>query len=233
MLERLFSYDFRRRQLLKKAPPGPLHDYLATEHPDPNRDFRDIDYLALDLETTGLDARQHEILSFGYVLCRGTLIELSSAQHHLIRPKQAINESSVVIHQITDDTAAHGQRLATVLGELLAQLQGKVLIAHYAALELSFLKAACQKIYGASIIIPTIDTLWLAKRRLERQNKTPSAKSLRLAALRDHYHLPRYRAHDALSDALAAAELFMALAEECASHTPLRLKPLLLPSRHL
>lgn len=227
------SFDYRRRRLLGQAPPGPLHDYLASPRPDPDTDFRRIDYLALDLETTGLDAARCEILSFGYVSCRGTQIHLASARHRLIRPDRAISESSVLIHQITDDAAAEGQSLKRVLSEFLQALQGKVLIVHYAQLELAFLKAACEKVFGVSIIIPTVDTLWLARRRLERQDKPAVQKSLRLAALREHYQLPRYRAHDALSDALSAAELFMALAEECSQNTPVKLRQLLLPTHHL
>ena len=37
---------------------------------------------------------------------------------------------------------------------------------------------------------------------------------LRLFNLRERYHLPNYKAHNALSDAISTAELFLALAAE-------------------
>jgi DNA polymerase-3 subunit epsilon len=45
---------------------------------------------------------------------------------------------------------------------------------------------------------------------------------LRLDALRAAYNLPRYPAHNALSDALATAELFLALLQHQSDETPLR-----------
>ena len=46
--------------------------------------------------------------------------------------------------------------------------------------------------------------------------KDDQTGDLRLFNLRPRYNLPRYKAHNALSDAIATAELFMALAAEMA-----------------
>ena len=59
----------------------------------------------------------------------------------------------------------------------------------------------------------TIDTLEIAQRVFERRNHTIQPGDLRLFNLRPRYNLPQYRAHNALSDALATAELFLAMAE--------------------
>jgi DNA polymerase-3 subunit epsilon len=58
--------------------------------------------------------------------------------------------------------------------------------------------------------IPTVDTQAVALRWFQQRDKQVAAKELRLHALRERYNLPRYPAHNALSDALAAAELFLA-----------------------
>ena len=42
--------------------------------------------------------------------------------------------------------------------------------------------------------------------------ETATVRDLRLHALRERFNLPRYKAHDALIDALATAELFCAFA---------------------
>jgi len=54
----------------------------------------------------------------------------------------------------------------------------------------------------------------LARRAMERRQQPFRARDLRLFNLRASHHLPRYPAHNALSDALATAELFLALAAE-------------------
>jgi DNA polymerase-3 subunit epsilon len=83
--------------------------------------------------------------------------------------------------------------------------------------------------YGAPFMCPTIDTLILAQRVFERQNHTIQVADLRLFNLRSRYHLPRYRAHNALNDALAAAELFLAMSADMATSDNCRIRQFLTP----
>lgn len=210
MLERLFSLEHRRRKLLKEAPVGPLRDFLAVPFPSPREDCRDVEYVAMDLETTGVDPREDEIISFGLVCLTGRSIDLSTAQHRLVAPTREIPETSAVIHAITDERAASGEPLAPVLTQVLKMLAGKVLVAHHARFEVQFMKAACMQIFGGRFLIPVVDTQAITRRWLERRNMAYGPKDLRLGALRERYNLPRYPAHNALSDALSAAEVFLA-----------------------
>lgn len=216
--------DYRRRRLLKKAPEGPLRDYLSVPFPSLKTDCREVPYMALDLETTGLSVGRDAIVSVGYVAMRGTRIDLATATRRLVAPNRTIPEESAVIHHITDDVAATGEPLASVLGELLPRLAGRVMIAHHAQMEFSFLSAACKNIWGVGFLIPVVDPQWIERRTLELQGKSVAPKELRLSRLRERYNLPRYRAHDALSDALAAAELFAAQLAERDHGGPLPLK---------
>lgn len=202
--------DLRRRWALRKASKGPMRDYLMTPFPKPSTDYREVGLLALDLETTGLDPRRDDILSVGYVIMQGNRIDLGSARHRLVRTGRAIPEASAIIHQITDDQAAQGGLLDDVLAELLEALAGKVMIAHHATVEKGFLGDACQRVYGVGLPVPVIDTQALAKRTFQRRHIAFKGSDLRLHALSERYNLPRYSAHNALSDALAAAELFLA-----------------------
>jgi DNA polymerase III subunit epsilon len=222
IFERLLSPDFRRRRRLAGTPSGPLHDYLAVGFPDKNTASSAVGYLALDLETTGGDPERDQIVSFGWVCVNGGKIELATAQHHVVRVEAAISPGSAVIHQITDDEAGRGCSLEAALGELLKALAGRVLIAHRAETELDFVGRACERIYGGRILIPAVDTLKVAISKTERRQQTPQRGALRLHALRQQYNLPRYRAHNALSDALSAAELFLAQQAESGPGSPLK-----------
>ncbi len=208
-----FGPAARRRRAARRAR-GPLRDFLATPPPHPRAPLDSIDLVALDLETTGLDPRRDVILSYGLVELRGGVIHLSSARHGIVRVERRIPESSAVIHHITDDQAASGEPLERVLPLLLQTLAGKAMLVHFARVEQRFLDAACRRLYGAPFPIPTIDTLLLAERLFSLQNHAIQPTDLRLFNLRERYRLPRYRAHNALSDALATAELFLALAAE-------------------
>lgn len=222
LLPSLFGPDSRRRRLLARAPAGPLRDFLAVPPPDPDRRCDAIPWLALDLETTGGDPARDEIVSFGWVCADGARIDLGTARHRIVRLAGAMTPTSATIHRITDDEAAAGAAPEAALRELLAALAGRVLVAHHARTELGFVAAACRRVFGGDIAIPAVDTLTVAGRRLTRPGKPPPPGSLRLGALRRRYGLPRYPAHDALADALAAAELFLALLAE--SPRPPRLR---------
>jgi len=224
MLERLLPLELRRRRLLRKSAPGPLRDYLSTPLPGRREDARRVEYLAVDLETTGLSADRDEIVSIGMVTLSGNRIDLSTATHLLIRPQQAMPEASAVIHRITDDRAQEGMEMEVALRELLRQLRGRVLIAHHAPFEWRFLDRACQRCYGGRFLAVVVDTQAVARCWLERRGRSFRTRDLRLDALREWYSLPRYPAHNALSDAVAAAELFLAQLGQRESERSLPLK---------
>jgi DNA polymerase-3 subunit epsilon len=225
--QRWQSAERQRQLLLKTVPAGPLQQYLSVPFVSTDTDFRLLRYTALDFETTGLDPRQDELLSFGIVDLDQMAIHLGTAQHELITPQQDIPEASAVIHEITDDQAATGLGCRHAIELLLQRLAGKVLIAHYAKLELGFLNAACQRLFNGGFIIPTVDTLLLGRRWINNRNLYLQQSDLRLQSLRNRFSLPRYKAHNALTDALSTAELFQALTIQRMGERHVPLKQLL------
>lgn len=199
----------RRRWWQNQVPEGPLKEYYKTPFPAPRATSGTVDYLALDFETTGLKPGKDEILSIGFVGMRGHALSLAENRHYLVRPSVAIPESSAVIHGILDDKARAAVDLDEALPPLLRALAGRVMVAHHAHIEYLFLDHACRKVYGYPFIGPVVDTLALERRGLDN-NVPVKAGSLRLANLRERYGLPRYRAHNALIDAISAAELLLA-----------------------
>lgn len=206
----LFSLQRRRRWWLRSLPQGPLRDYYETPFPEPDSDWRSLDYLAVDFETTGLHAPTDDILSIGYVAIRGQALRLSECGHYLTRPTCPVPESSAIVHGILDDTAARATTLAQVVPLLLRALAGKVMVTHHAAIEHRFLNEACRRLYGHPFAGPVVDTLALEIRRFRARDQAVRAGDLRLSNVRRRYGLPCYRAHDALIDAIATGELFLA-----------------------
>ncbi|MBC8210497.1 MAG: 3'-5' exonuclease [Gammaproteobacteria bacterium] len=211
----MWNYFLNREQLrkraLKNATSEIMRDFLAAQVPPDTARWDDVEIVALDFETTGLKPQIDQILSYGKVHIKDGVIKLSSARHELIRPDKPIPEASAIIHHITDDQAINGRPIAQVLPELLEYLSGKVMLVHYNKIEQGFLNAACEKHYGSPFMIPTIDTLVLARRILTHRNHTLPTNRLRLFNLQADFKLPRYKAHNALNDAISTAELFLAL----------------------
>ncbi|MEG3639035.1 exonuclease domain-containing protein [Magnetococcus sp. PR-3] len=213
MLFKRTFMEWQRKRLFEKAKSEPIRDFLSVPIVDAKTDYRDVKFLALDLETTGLDPKKSEILSVGYAPVRNGRLILKDRAHYLIRPENAISHDSAVVHGITDDHAeAHGESLAEVMPRVLNALKGHVLIAHHCPIEINFIRNACQQLYGEVPLIPAVDTLIIEKQILDRRSPTFEPGALRLFTARTRYNLPRYAAHDALMDAIACGELFLAQA---------------------
>lgn len=223
-----FRRSLRDRQAAaaRTAPPGPMRDFLTAVPDDAGLDWRRGRYLAIDLELTGLDPRTDEILSAGYIPIDGTDIVHAGARHLLVVPDGEVGQSAS-IHGLTDDHLASGRPLAEVLPEILRALAGRSLVAHHAPVEVGFLSRACERVYGVPLLVRAVDTLALQRRVLRIGSDAEVRPGvLRLQASRDHFGLPRYRAHEALTDAISAAELFLAQASDLGGRTGMSLKAL-------
>lgn len=224
MFTRFLSKDRRRKLALAKAAPGPMADYLSAPFPHKHSNCRDLEIVAIDLETTGLDPEKDEILSIGLVHIKDWAVQLSTSWHSIVRIDKAIPGETAVIHQITDDQSAAGAPLEELLPHVLGRLAGRPMLVHYSPIEQNFLSAACEKLYGAPFVATIIDTLEIAQRAYQIRNHSIQPGDLRLFNLRPRYNLPQYKAHNALSDALATAEVFLALADNMYAEQPAPLR---------
>ncbi|WDE12420.1 exonuclease domain-containing protein [Thalassomonas haliotis] len=213
----LSGYQAHRKRLLARAPDGPLKAFLSVPFPDKNTPISEVPVLALDFETTGLDAKKDQLLSAGFVAIDRGEICLKSRYHQIVKTRGQLDEDNVVIHQITDSAKEQGAELAQVVEALLGALAGKVMLVHFARIEMTFLRQACLELYGMAPVFPVIDTLVVAKRRLDKRDLPYDASALRLGSLRQSHQLPAHFAHNALNDALATAELLLAEVA-CAHH---------------
>lgn len=199
--------------LAARVPDGGLRRFLAATSPSRRTPLGEARLLALDLETTGLNAASDHIISVGMIDVDGLSVPLGSARNMLVLPDVTVGHSAT-IHQLTDDElAARGVPLAEALDAAFDRLAGRVLLAHHAAVEVGFLTAAVRRLYAVTIDIPAVDTLRLGQHALGADQEHP-ADALRLWRLRRRSGLPAYRGHDAVVDALACAELYLALAQE-------------------
>lgn len=199
----------------ERYPAGPVRD-LAKAPPAPLRSaVSEVGFLAVDIETTGLDPRRDHVLAIGWVPITAGQVVLAGAREVVVRlPPGADVGESATVHLLTDDTVATAPTLVDVLPDLLAALHNRVLLAHHAPIELGFLARATQEAYGARLPVTAVDTLTLQHRLVLGQHGEIRPGSLRLHDARRHFGLPRYLAHRALTDAVAAAELLLAQAAE-------------------
>jgi DNA polymerase-3 subunit epsilon len=200
--------QYRRWRFHKKAvgsPVQPLYEQSFTKSSQPLRSTR---FLVLDCEMSGLDANRSQLLSVGWVMIEHGRIINSSGRHLLIHAEQGTGDSSR-IHGLLDSNIAGAKSAAAVLLLLIKQMQDAVLVFHHAPLDIRFLQKAAIDNFRCPLLFTYIDTMEIEKRRLHIQGRT---MGLRLAQCRERYGLVTGQQHNALADAVATAELFLAQA---------------------
>jgi DNA polymerase-3 subunit epsilon len=185
-----------------------------------------VAYWSLDIETGGLDPRRDPILSLGMLPVRDGIIRLGEAYQTLVRPEagREIRPESVRAHQLVRAEVSQAPPLPEVLGEVERRIRQGALLVHHQGIDVAFLKRAFARHgrrWPAPRIVDTVELLHKLhrKRRFTRPEEPEVEPSVNLAAARGRLGLPDYQAHDALTDAIATAELFLALRSALGART--------------
>jgi len=177
----------------------------AEPAPARSRPLDEIDFVIVDVETTGWTPGAAQITEIGAVkISAGRQLGQFSS---LVNPGGAIPERVAALTGISDAMVAAAPPLADVLPAFLAFARGCVLTAHNAPFDVGFLMAACQACDLPWPDFPVVDTVELARRVLG-EDEVPDRKLSTLAAFFQVRTLPRHRA---LADALATADVLAAL----------------------
>ncbi|MEJ8544826.1 ATP-dependent DNA helicase DinG [Brevibacillus borstelensis] len=161
-------------------------------------------FIVVDFETTGSHPRQGDsIIQIGAVtIDDGHITESFST---LINPGQAIPPFIKQLTGITDEMVADAPTLEEVLPRFLRMLEGRTFVAHNASFDLQFLQEALLSQGYYTFDGYVLDTVELSRFLMPMQG------SYRLGELADDLQIEHDRPHQADSDALATAQLFLHL----------------------
>jgi DNA polymerase III epsilon subunit family exonuclease len=177
-------------------------------HGDP---FGGVEFVIVDVETTGWTPDQAAITEIGAVLVRGG--QICGQFSCLVNAGTSVPAPVAALTGIDDAMLAPAPPLAAALGTFLSFARDCVLTAHNAPFDLSFLTAACR---ASGLPWPgfrVLDTADLARRVL-REGEVPDCK---LATLAEFFQARTRPVHRALPDALATADVLTALLGRLAS----------------
>jgi len=172
--------------------------------------WRAARFVAVDVETTGLDRRRDEVLSFAAVPIDGGRVRAGAAVTGLVRPAQRPSPASVEIHGLRAVDLAAAPAAPEAFVPLVAALEGRIPVAHAAWMERDFLRPRLRPL-GFRMSRRIVDTavLWRAL-CIARGDGDPGWSAL--AAVAMAVDLPSHRPHVAAGDALTTAQVFLALA---------------------
>jgi DNA polymerase-3 subunit epsilon len=164
-------------------------------------------FASLDFETTGLDYRRDEIVSFGIVPVANGRVVLRAATHQLVAPAVAMKPASIRVHQLLPGELRSAPDLAVARSRLADALEGRFLVAWFADVEIAFLARIFDDRRG-SWRRRAVDVRRLAI----AAGDLASDSRLTLSAAAGRFGVPVASPHDALDDALVTAQLFLVLA---------------------
>jgi DNA polymerase III subunit epsilon len=175
------------------------------------------EWLAFDLETTGVDVQTDVPVSFALVDMRDG--EVISSRYSLVDPGREIPPGASEVHGISTERAqAEGIPLDVAIEEIASALadasaRSVPVVGFNLAYDLTMIDACCRRLDGCGLVErgwsgPVLDPIVMDK-HLDRYRKGGRT----LGVLCEAFGVTNEAAHDARGDAIAAALLLRAYAE--------------------
>ena len=169
----------------------------------------DGEYVAFDLETTGLSSVNDRITEVGAVIMKnGQEIERFQT---LVNPERLLSKENMELTGITNEMLKDQPKIEEVLPKFLEFVADRPLVAHNAAFDIGFIRAECQR-QGIEKRFTYADTLVLSRILMPQLNKH------KLDIVSNALSLPDFNHHRAADDAvtcgLIMAKFFSMLEEQ-------------------
>ena len=177
--------------------------------PSRSMDLSDIEAVALDIETTGLEPEKgDDICEIAAVLVRSGKVtdKLSS----LVKPSVPISPEAFAVNQISEEMLKEAPTFSEFLPKFLDFVGSRILIIHNAPFDLAFIQKKLIELGRPPLDNTVIDTLLMAR----SLDGVPGQNSLGQVAQR--LGILQEGAHRALEDAVVTARIFSAYAERLA-----------------
>lgn len=173
-------------------------------------------YVAADLEMTGLRAKTDRILEIGAVKVENHRI--TKRYQRLVNPGIALSQEITELTGITNEMAARGVSIEEAV-EGFFEFSGKLpLVGHNIIFDYSFLKQYAVN-HKQNYEATAVDTLKLSRKFL------PEAEKKTLEYLCQYFKIERTQSHRALEDAEAAHCLLEILADRFGKNQPEEFEP--------
>ncbi len=183
--------DQSYRFLFKKPPPGEM--------------------VAFDCETTGLDVAKDDIITIAAVLIKGDQIILREKFEALVRPDAIIKPDAMKIHRLREADVENQLPIRKILRDFLYFIGSRPLVGYYLEFDMKMIDKH---------VLPFIQ-IGLPNRRIEVSNLYYERKygnappgttiDLRFVSILKDLGLPNLGQHDALSDAVMTAMMYIIL----------------------
>lgn len=177
------------------------------------------EWVSLDLEMTGLNAKTDHILSVGAVIIKKEHghfeLDTANALSLVCRPPIMPSDDSIIIHGLRPSDVANGMDYEAMLNILLPFMGSRPVVGFCTEMDMAFVNTLVKPFLGVPLLNTCFDVSLMEQAMSQKQHSGHDllAKRKHLTVLLDEYRIPRLPAHDALNDAMMTAMLFCHLKE--------------------
>jgi DNA polymerase-3 subunit epsilon len=164
-----------------------------------------IDFVAFDLETTGIQPLEDGIVEIGAVKFIDGLPQKDFCT--LVNPGMPIPDDAYKVHGISNEEVRNQPRIQDVMGPFTDYCGGLPLVAHNAKFDFKFLETAVKRERCKAPSGQVLDTYGLAKKVF------PGMLNYRLETLTKHFDFPNTVFHRASEDAEYCGKIFLQILE--------------------
>lgn len=197
----------RRRVELAPDAADRLARWRALPEPDLGAPPAATRLVVVDVESTGLDMRADRLIAIGAVAVDAARIVLGRAFYTILRQPESSSRENILVHGIGGTQQREG---ADPVEALLAFLEfaGKApLVGYHTAFDSGMIGKATTEFLGVAFERPWIDLAYLAPDLLPGEAR----RRKHLDAWLEHFGIEVFLRHDAIADALATAQLLLAV----------------------
>ncbi len=152
-----------------------------------------LDYIVLDIETTGLEPTQHELTEIGALKIKGK--ELQNIFSSLILPQNPIPPEITRLTGIDNDMVKDSPSARQILPSFLEFIDSSILVAHNADFDVPFLKHHLKQLTDQELTNESICTVKIARFLL------PELESYKLHNVASCFGIQAENRHRAVGDA--------------------------------
>jgi len=200
MIPRAMVRYFSRRRLRDQA-----YSFLFDEDDG-------SELVAFDTETTGLNPSTAEILSIGAVRLRGNKIFAGSSLELFLKPNGVISANSIKVHHLRHIDLQHGLDPYDAIECFLKFIGARPLVGYFLKFDIAMIEKYLRPWLGIGLPNRRIEISGLYHQYVSARHPE-RAIDLRFDSLLRDLDLPLLGTHDALSDALMTAMVYVKLKE--------------------
>ncbi len=163
------------------------------------------DYVVFDLETTGFDAINDEIIEIGALKYKNN--ELVEEFSVLVKPARSIPRTITDITGINNEMVKDAKNIQEVLPKFLEFIETLPLVAHNSSFDISFIEENIKKLNLKEMVNTNIDTVWLARKYIL------GVDNCKLETLKKHFNLD-YGSHRSVEDCLTTNYVYQYCKEQ-------------------